>query len=76
MSVWVRRYFGHAPATMIEAAYLAEHAADGGVAEGTDAFVEMLRYEVVSHIDAEVEKCKKLHKVNLIETLSAEDSAA
>jgi hypothetical protein len=76
MSVWVRRYFGHAPATMIEAAYLAEQAVDEGVADGTDAFVERLRCEVVCHIDGEVEKCKKLHKVNPIETLSPEESAA
>ena len=63
MSVWVRRYFGHAPATIMERAYLAEQEADVGIAEGQDLFVERLRKEVVSHIDAEVEKCKKLHSV-------------
>lgn len=60
MSIWVRRFFGHAPSTIIERAYLAEQAVDEGVEEGTDLFVENLRREVVAHIDAEVEKCNKM----------------
>lgn len=45
---------------------------DAAVAEGTDAFVEKLRREVVYHIDVEIEKCKMLHSVKIVETLSAE----
>jgi len=58
MSIWVRRYFGHAPATIIERAYLVEQAVDEGIEEGSDLFFENLRKEVVTHIDEAVEKCK------------------
>jgi integrase len=59
MSIWVRRYFGHAPATMIERSYLAEVEGDWKEDEEVDSFVDKLRENVVNYIDAEVEKCKK-----------------
>jgi integrase len=60
MSIWVRRYFGHAPANMIERSYLAEVEGDWKKDEEVDSFVEKLKENVVVHIDAEVEKCKKM----------------
>jgi hypothetical protein len=53
MSVWFRRYFGHAPATTIERHYLGVQAA-GGCEEGSDAFVKKLREEVLVHLDREI----------------------
>ncbi|MCA9429589.1 MAG: hypothetical protein KC940_03670 [Candidatus Omnitrophica bacterium] len=70
MSIWVRRYFGHAPATIIERAYLAEQAVDEGIEEGTDLFVENLRKEVVVHIDEAVEKCNKMQMRKIVRSLS------
>jgi len=59
MSIWVRRYFGHAPANMIERSYLAEVEGDWRKESEVDSFVEKLRKNVVTHIDAEVKKCNR-----------------
>jgi len=40
MSIWVRRYFGHAPANMIERSYLAEVEGDWTNDKEVDSFVE------------------------------------
>jgi len=51
MTVWFRRYFGHAPANQMERAYLADH--NGiGVEEGTEEFVERLKVEVVDWVES------------------------
>jgi integrase len=51
MTVWFRRYFGHAPANQMERAYLGEQ--NGlGVKEGTDEFVERLKVEVVDWVES------------------------
>jgi len=70
MSIWVRRYFGHAPANMIERSYLAEVEGDWRKESEVDSFVEKLREKVVVHIDAEVKKSKKMHSVDLRKVVS------
>lgn len=55
MSVWFRRYFGHAPANQMERAYLGEQNTNG-FAEGTEEFVERLRVEVVERVDEEISR--------------------
>ncbi|MCA9413445.1 MAG: tyrosine-type recombinase/integrase [Candidatus Omnitrophica bacterium] len=70
MSIWVRRYFGHAPANMIERSYLAEVEGDWNNDDEVDSFVEKLRESVVVHIDAEVQKCKKMQSAKVENVVS------
>lgn len=70
MSIWVRRYFGHAPANMIERSYLAEVEGDWKEDDEVDSFVQKLRENVVIHIDAEVQKCKKMQSVDVANVVS------
>jgi hypothetical protein len=61
---------------VIEAAYLAEVAAGSWHGKGHDPLVDRLREEVVRFIDAEVEKCKKLHLAEDCNDVTPVESAA
>lgn len=57
LSVWVRRYMGHAPANEIERSYLGINSVEG-LKEGADPFVERLRQKVVVHIEDAIREWK------------------